>query len=54
MLTRDNYQGSLILALKEPIEKLNYFLSVEGSREIYLLGLCLNALGLKLTVKVKN
>ena len=99
MLTSDNYQDSLILALKDPIhaaayidaileekdpepellkhalqdvaealgeetmseeqaqlhlEKLNYFLSVEGSREIYLLGLWLNALGLKLTVTVKN
>jgi len=30
------------------------FLSVEGSREIYLLGLWLNALGLTLTVRVKN
>jgi Predicted transcriptional regulator len=99
MLTSDNYQDSLILALKDPIhaaayidaileekdpepellkhalqdvaealgegiisgeqaklhlDKLNHFLSVEGSREIYLLGVWLNALGLKLTVTVKN
>lgn len=33
------------------LEALEQVLSIEGSREIYLLGLWLNTFGLKLTVK---
>ncbi|VXD19057.1 hypothetical protein [Planktothrix paucivesiculata] len=36
------------------LKKLNHYLSVKGSREIYLLGLWLNTLGLKLTVTVEE
>ncbi len=36
------------------LEKLDRILSIEGSAEIYKLGLWLNELGLKLTVTVKS
>ncbi|MCL1464188.1 DNA-binding protein [Argonema galeatum] len=39
---------------KQHLEKLDLILSVEGSAEIYHLGLWLNELGLNLTVTVKS
>ena len=39
---------------KEHWDRLNHILSVEGSAEIYKLGLWLNEIGLKLTVTVKT
>ncbi|HBW58102.1 MAG TPA: transcriptional regulator [Oscillatoriales bacterium UBA8482] len=40
--------------LNQHLEALEQLLSVQGSREIYLLGLWLNTLGLKLTVTVEH
>jgi DNA-binding phage protein len=42
------------LGEKRHLEKLERLLSVEGSAEIYQLGLWLNELGLKLSVSVKS
>ncbi len=40
--------------LNQHLEALEQLLSIEGSREIYLLGLWLNTFGLKLTVAVEH
>jgi DNA-binding phage protein len=40
--------------LNQHLEALEQLLSIEGSQEIYLLGLWLNTFGLKLTVTVKT